>query len=171
MLAKTRIAISTAIILGVAPTALAGRLPSIDIQKVCRASGASPFADSTATLDVCLIDEQAARDILAEDWETLPARDKARCVLPAEYLPSYIEWLTCLEMERDFRKIRQQQPDEQPAPVSLSRGPLAAHAVVSRKRQCFKVQFQAAQTAKNNLTDEAEPLTALRTRRPAPCRG
>jgi hypothetical protein len=23
------------------------------------------------------------------------------------YLPSYVEWLTCLEMERDVRKMRQ----------------------------------------------------------------
>jgi hypothetical protein len=26
------------------------------------------------------------------------------------YLPSYVEWLTCLEMERDVRKMRLGEP-------------------------------------------------------------
>jgi hypothetical protein len=25
------------------------------------------------------------------------------------YLPSYVEWLTCLEMERDVRKMQQEE--------------------------------------------------------------
>jgi hypothetical protein len=134
MLTKTRIGISAAILLGATSASLAGGLPRIDIQKMCRASEASPFADNTATLDVCLSDEQAAREKLLDDWENVPARDKAQCVLPAEYLPSYVEWLTCLEMERDFRKIRQQQPDEQASDVPPGRGPFATHSVVSRRR-------------------------------------
>jgi hypothetical protein len=134
MLAKTRIAVSAAIVLGAASASLAGGLPSIDIQKMCRASEAVPFADSTSTLDVCLSDEQAAREKLIDDWENVPAGDKARCVLPAEYLPSYIEWLTCLEMEGDFRKIRQQQPDEQPSRVPLGRGLFVTHTMVSRRK-------------------------------------
>jgi hypothetical protein len=121
MIIKTAIALSAAIVLGAASVASvasgasaasAGALPSIDLQKICRASEAAPFADNTATFDICISDEQAAREKLAGDWANVPAVDKAHCVLPAEYLPGYIEWLTCLEMKRDFRKIRQQQPDE-----------------------------------------------------------
>jgi hypothetical protein len=26
------------------------------------------------------------------------------------YLPSYVEWLTCLEMNRDVRKMQREQP-------------------------------------------------------------
>jgi hypothetical protein len=78
-------------------------------------------------------DEQAAREKLVEDWASLPARDRAHCVQPAEYQPGYIEWLTCLEMERDFRKIRQQQFDEQAADVPSGRVYFAIHATGSRK--------------------------------------
>ena len=134
MFTMTKIILSAAIIVGAASAAFAAGLPSIDMQKMCRASETSPFADNTATLDVCLSDEQEARDKLFEDWGNIPATDKTRCVLPAEYLPSYVEWLTCLEMERDFRKIRQQQPDEQASDVPPGRGPFATHSVVSRRR-------------------------------------
>ena len=33
------------------------------------------------------------------------AVDKSRCMRTSVYLPSYVEWLTCLEMERDVRKM------------------------------------------------------------------
>jgi hypothetical protein len=56
-------------------------------------------------------DEQAARDQLQKDWASFPASDKARCIQPKEYLPSYVEWLTCLEMTRDVRAMRKGQPD------------------------------------------------------------
>jgi hypothetical protein len=82
---------------------------------MCRGTERVSFADNTATFDICMSDEQAARERLVEDWANVPASDKARCVLPTEYLPSYTEWLTCLEMERELRKIRQAQPDERHA--------------------------------------------------------
>jgi hypothetical protein len=107
MFAKTRIALSIAIVLGAAPAAFAGGVPSINIERMCRASEVAPFADSTATFDNCLSGEQAAHQQLVKDWTIYSARDKVHCVLPAEYLPSYVEWLTCLEMEMEFRKIRE----------------------------------------------------------------
>jgi hypothetical protein len=135
MTTKVNFSFSAAIVLSatfVASAASAASVgpPSIDIEKMCRASAAAPFADNTATFDICMSDEQAAREKLVEDWPNVPARDKARCVLPDEYLPAYVEWLTCLEMERDYRKIRQQQPDEQPARVLPGQDAFATHAVV-----------------------------------------
>jgi hypothetical protein len=106
MFTKMRIASSAAIVLGVASAAHAGGLPTIDIERMCRASEMVPFADNTATVDTCLGDEQAAHAQLVKDWAMFLARDKVHCVLPAEYLPSYVEWLTCLEMGMEFRKIR-----------------------------------------------------------------
>jgi hypothetical protein len=103
------------ILFSAACAAYAQPFPTIDVQKMCRASEAVSFADNTATFDVCMSDEHAARERLVQDWANVPAQDKARCVLPAEYLPSYTEWLTCLEMERELRKIRQAQPDERHA--------------------------------------------------------
>jgi hypothetical protein len=176
MTTKTVIALSAGIVLGTASGSSAasvpsaGALPSIDLQKICRASEAAPFADSTATFDICMSHEQAARKKLAEDWENVPAIDKAHCVLPAEYLPGYIEWLTRLEMERDFRKIRQQQPDEQPARVPPGRGPLAAHTLVSREGQCSEFQAHAARMAENELTKETVLSQVLHPHRSKPCR-
>jgi hypothetical protein len=106
MFTATRIAVSVAVVLGAASAAHAGGVPSINIERICRASEVVSFADNTATFDICLGDEQAAHKQLVKDWEMFSVADKARCVLPAEYLPSYVEWLTCLEMEMEFRKIR-----------------------------------------------------------------
>jgi hypothetical protein len=107
MFTKMAIALFFATVLGVISAAHAGGLPSVDIERLCRASAAAPFADNTAIFDICLGDEHAAHEQLARDWATLSATDKARCVLPAEYLPSYVEWLTCLEMEAQFRRMRE----------------------------------------------------------------
>jgi hypothetical protein len=115
MTPKTTTALFTVILSGAACAAYAQPFPSIDVQKMCRASEAVSFADNTATFDVCMSDERAARERLVQDWANVEARDKARCVLPTEYLPSYTEWLTCLEMERELRKIRQAQLDERHA--------------------------------------------------------
>ena len=53
------------------------------------------------------VGEHDARDAIAKQWtEFLPA-DKGSCVRPNVYLPSYVEWLTCLEMRRDVRELRQ----------------------------------------------------------------
>ena len=54
----------------------------------------------------CVEDEKNAGAKLAKDWAILPAADKARCVHAAIYLPSYVEWLTCIEGESTLRRIR-----------------------------------------------------------------
>jgi hypothetical protein len=110
---KTKVVLSAAIVLAAVSAASASALPSIDIQKACRAEAEGSLGGNIESFDTCISDEQEAREKLAQRWTSFPARDKARCVLPAEYLPNYTEWLICLEMERDFRKIRQQHADEQ----------------------------------------------------------
>jgi hypothetical protein len=135
MITKTSLALSAALLHGAASAVSAGAPPNLDIQKICRASEAVPFADKTATFDICVSDELEARENLGEDWANVPATDKAHCVLPAEYLPGYLEWLTCLEMDRDFRKIRQQKLGEEPARVPSGARPSTTHAKVSQKRQ------------------------------------
>jgi hypothetical protein len=85
-------------------------VPTIDIQNTCKIAAGSMtiMAGSTvqSAIDSCLRSEQSAREQLVKDWATYPATDKARCVQVKVYLPSYIEWLTCLEMERDVRAQR-----------------------------------------------------------------
>src|SRR5215467_1438817 len=77
-------------------------VPTIDIQGTCRAAAAVTQGTSTQTdIDICVNSEQKAREQLVKDWAQYAAADKSRCVQagPKVYLPSYIEWLTCLEMQ------------------------------------------------------------------------
>jgi hypothetical protein len=105
-----------AFILGSASTSLArdgSGPPMIDIQKTCRenlnALDTSLGDEISHDLSVCLMDEQAARDQLVNDWANFPALAKERCVQPKEYLPGYLEWQVCLEMTRDVLKLRKEE--------------------------------------------------------------
>ena len=85
-------------------------VPSIDIQKTCQAAAGamvSLMGGTTTEQDVnaCLDSEQKARDQIVKDRATYSAADKRQCMRTDVYLPSYVEWLTCLEMERDVRKM------------------------------------------------------------------
>jgi len=57
-------------------------------------------------VNACLDSEQKARDQIVKDGATYASADKKQCMRTDVYLPSYVEWLTCLEMERDVRKMR-----------------------------------------------------------------
>src|SRR5260370_25811539 len=86
--------------------AAAGGLPSIDIVKNCRESSDALYGTTTANVfDACVEDEKDASAKLAKDWAIFPAADNARCVHAAIYLPTYVEWLTCIEPERAFTRI------------------------------------------------------------------
>ncbi len=90
--------------------------PKVNIAQTCR-SAAGAMVQMAATsrsqnedVDQCLGSEQKAREEIGKDWATFSAADKAQCVQTKVYLPSYIEWQTCLEMERDVRRLRTNQP-------------------------------------------------------------
>jgi hypothetical protein len=100
-----------------------GDVPTVDIRNTCKiaATAMVRLMGSTSIerdIEICLSSEQSARDQLVKDWSTYSARDRERCVRTGVYLPSYIEWLTCLEMERDVRKMNIDQTDSF-APVTL----------------------------------------------------
>jgi hypothetical protein len=113
MLSKRMIVLSAVLILAGASAASSkgGDLPTIDVQKGCRAAEAELTAlfgsGTNDAFKTCVDSEQAGRDQLLKDWDTFPALAKAKCVQPKEYLPSYIEWQTCLEMTRDVMKLRE----------------------------------------------------------------
>jgi hypothetical protein len=90
-------------------------VPTVDIEKTCRAAAAamvSLMGRSTTGQDMkgCLDSEQKAREQIVKDRATYSSADKGRCMRTDVYLPSYVEWLTCLEMERDVRMQRDQAP-------------------------------------------------------------
>jgi hypothetical protein len=86
-------------------------IPVIDIQNTCKAAAAVSVDLSTDT-DGCAKSEHAARESIAKQWAQFTATDRTRCITPKAYLPSYIEWLTCLEMERDVRKLNREPSPE-----------------------------------------------------------
>jgi hypothetical protein len=87
--------------------------PRIDIEKTCRSNTAalttSLGGEIQSNFDSCMTGEKGALDQIIKDWAGYPALAKQRCIQPREYLPGYVEWLTCLEMTRDVLKQRKEQ--------------------------------------------------------------
>ena len=116
---RLRIAISVVAVLAVTSTAVAkdGGLPKLNIEYACHASEQAVSAVVSVTTDIfksCLDGENDARNQLDKAWANFPASDKAQCIHPKEFLSSYVEWLTCLEMTRDVKQMRK----ERAAPTS-----------------------------------------------------
>jgi hypothetical protein len=86
-----------------------GSLPTIDVKSLCL-RGATVLSQGSVvdTARACEQDEMAARDQMLKDWATYSASDKGFCIQPSSYLPSYVEWLTCLETSRDVANMRKQ---------------------------------------------------------------
>ena len=96
-----------------AEVAQAQVVPTINVQETCRVAAdvmTSLVSGSTAANDVqiCVESENKARDQIIKDWGTFTASDREGCIQPAGYLPSYVEWLTCFEMNKNVREARQQ---------------------------------------------------------------
>lgn len=101
---------------GGSPVAKDGNLPSIDLEKACgvRANtnaeilGAKSLA-AAGGFDRCMKSEQIARDALSAAWNDIPANYKAFCIAPGVYSPSYVEWISCLELRIDLKKAGRKQ--------------------------------------------------------------
>jgi hypothetical protein len=63
----------------------------------------------------CMGDENAALDVLKENWTKYNAADKVQCVgnVKTGGPASYVELLSCLEIMRDAKTIRETDPLEQ----------------------------------------------------------
>ena len=89
--------------------AQAGSVPTIDVRKSCEISvkDIGPIFGSNigSSLESCVKQEQEARQQMTNSWTKYPSVDRQRCINPTGYLPSYVEWLTCLEMYRDVRNL------------------------------------------------------------------
>jgi hypothetical protein len=102
-------------------TAASGVPPKIDALATCKATEdiiSSLFGNQTmVSVENCMRHENGARAQIEKDWPTYPASDRALCTAKA-YMPNYVEWLTCLEMFRDVRKLRAEGPNSPTAPAS-----------------------------------------------------
>ena len=105
-------------------------LPTADVQNTCRiASGVMVTLMGGTTveqgLNGCLDSENTARATIIKDWATYSAGDRTQCLQTTVYLPSYVEWLTCLEMERDARRLRTERNEPPPAgPTTITALPV-----------------------------------------------
>jgi hypothetical protein len=95
-------------LIGLQVVLAADALPHIDIEKTCRQSEKTlqGFAEVGVIYRSCFRAETDARTQMQKDWRSYPAADKTRCIQPKNYMPSYVEWLTCLEMQKHLRDLR-----------------------------------------------------------------
>src|SRR5262245_47677181 len=98
---------------GVASAAPAN-VPTVDIATTCRESEkaiTSIFGPgSLQTFDSCMKQEKDARAEIVKNWRNFPAGGRQRCINTTGYMPSYVEWLTCLEMEQSLEALRKNNP-------------------------------------------------------------
>ena len=78
-----------------------GPVPSANIDKICQTAQVDSLPEDRANaLRGCKTDEASARDQLKREWGRFSAADKANCVETPGMKFSYVELLTCLEMQR-----------------------------------------------------------------------
>jgi hypothetical protein len=115
-MSKSTIVLTVAVMLCItfAASAKDNSLPNIDIRKSCgvRAKASADMMGDKSTssaFDLCMKSEQEARDALVSSWKDIPSSYKAFCIAPNAYSPSYIEWISCLEMNIDVKRQRTKQ--------------------------------------------------------------
>jgi hypothetical protein len=107
----SKIAIAVVMLGLPAAAALADGPPKLDVTVSC--SGAARGALSVGRdKESCLADESAAQDVLAKNWSKYSAADKTQCVgnVKTGGPPSYVELLSCLEVMKDAKEIREAGP-------------------------------------------------------------
>jgi hypothetical protein len=113
------------------------QVPDLNFEPLCR-SGTTRGMGGRDDRDVCMQDENAARGQLAQKWSEFAPADRARCIRLStmDRTASYVEVLTCLEMDQAAKKLHQGEdaaidagpPDaaparEKPRSVAMARHP------------------------------------------------
>jgi hypothetical protein len=85
------------------PTPIADTAPKFDIARICQSAGGSNEEQKR-----CAEEETQARDTVQTEWTQFTSSAKKQCYEEAniDSTPSYVELLTCLEMERDVKTER-----------------------------------------------------------------
>lgn len=81
--------------------ALSATIPQANIKDICRSATVDSLPEDRANASRgCIGDETSARDQLKQEWGRFNAADRANCVETPGMKFSYVELLTCLEMQR-----------------------------------------------------------------------
>jgi len=85
-------------------------VPTADIATTCRTSEKALIAifgaENQQNFESCMNSEKDAREQIVKNWQDFPTGARQRCVNTTGYMPSYVEWLTCLEMEQQVNELR-----------------------------------------------------------------
>jgi hypothetical protein len=109
--ALSRIAVFALLLeLGVG-VAVADGPPKLDVTLTC-AAAAQYSISAGRDKEACLGDETTAQTTLAQNWAKYNADDKNQCVgtVKTGGPPSYVELLSCIEILRDAKQIREEDP-------------------------------------------------------------
>jgi hypothetical protein len=108
MILPTALALSAQLLLTVADS-----VPTLNVEQVCEGiaqQGGVTFHDPAIAKEKqnCLDSEKATREELVKQWSSFAGADKVSCVNESKMggESSYTELLTCLEMARDVRAMR-----------------------------------------------------------------
>jgi hypothetical protein len=84
------------------PTPIADAVPKLDIARECQFEGGLK-----EDLNRCITDETQAREQLQTEWTQFTPSAKTQCNQESntDGISSYVELQTCLEMERDVKKM------------------------------------------------------------------
>jgi hypothetical protein len=107
----SKIAIAVLLLGLPAAAARADGPPQLDVTVSCNAAARGAIS-AGRDKESCLADERTARDTLAEKWSAYPAADKTQCIgnVKTGGPPSYVELLSCLEIMKDAKAIRETDP-------------------------------------------------------------
>ena len=105
-------------------------IPTLDVNPVCHGiamQGELEAGLQQTSFQQCVQSEQDVREQLKKEWSTFTTADKSHCVALAKTggESSYTELITCMEMARDVRKLREDQQkgsniSSAPVPEGLS---------------------------------------------------
>jgi hypothetical protein len=107
------VSVAACVAAGFAAPVRADSVPTLKVGPSCEAAGRGSVVLGRSK-EACLADENAARDTLAKSWSKYSGTDKQECLgMEKTGGPSsYVELLSCLEIRRDARNIRNADPLE-----------------------------------------------------------
>jgi hypothetical protein len=109
MSASTTTIASVALLLGLQTAAApAEGPPNLNVAPSCNAAARGAIAIGRDK-EACMGDERTAQDTLKENWSKYNGADKTQCIgnVKTGGPASYVELLSCLEIMRDAKSIRE----------------------------------------------------------------
>ena len=105
--------------------AFADSPPKLNVGPSCNAAARGAIVIGRDK-EACMGDERAAQDTLNQNWSKYNAADKTQCIgnVKTGGPASYVELLSCLEIMRDAKSIRETDPGMQ---VDKTSTPPARH--------------------------------------------